>query len=149
VIAPASTQRSKTSTLPAAIDGAVAPFQGLQLATIVYHYPGCDTCRRALKWLRAADIAHGAVHIVDQPPTAQQLSEAQRRSGLPLRAFFNTSGQSYREGGFSARLPTMDEAAQFAALAADGKLIKRPLLIGDDVVLVGFKEALWADALGR
>ena len=63
-----------------------------------------------------------AGHSVDQPPTAQQLSEAQRRSGLPLRAFFNTSGQSYREGGFSARLPTMDEAAQFAALAADGKL---------------------------
>lgn len=115
--------------------------------TTVFHYPNCSTCKKALKWLDAQGIAHERVHIVDAPPTADALKAAWQKSGLPLKRFFNTSGQSYRGGGFKDRLPTMSDDEQLAALAADGKLIKRPLLVSDDVVLVGFKEDAWTAAL--
>ncbi|MCO4761340.1 MAG: arsenate reductase family protein [Myxococcales bacterium] len=114
------------------------------MATTIYQYPGCSTCRKALKWLTAAGVEADVVHIVEQPPSAAQLQQAWQASGLPLKRFFNTSGQSYRGGGFKDRLPSMSEAAQLAALAADGKLIKRPLLVADQGVLVGFKEPDWA-----
>jgi arsenate reductase len=113
----------------------------------VYQYPKCSTCRKALKWLDAKGVAYTAINIVDKPPSKSTLRRAQKLADVPLRKLFNTSGQSYRQGGFKDKLGTMSEAESFAALADDGKLIKRPLLVGDGVALVGFKEADWAAAL--
>ncbi len=108
----------------------------------VYQYPRCSTCRKALKWLDARGIDYTATDIVASPPSRQVLEDLWRRSGLPLKRFFNTSGVSYRGGGFKDRLPTMSDADQLEALAADGKLIKRPVVdAGEASVLVGFKEA--------
>ena len=114
----------------------------------IYHYPGCSTCKKALKWLDAQGLSAARVHIVEEPPSAQSLEDLWRRSGLPLRRFFNTSGVSYRAGGFKERLATMSDEEAIAALAADGKLIKRPLMDTGGVVLVGFKAEEWARALG-
>ena len=120
------------------------------MPTMIYHYPNCSTCKKALKWLAARDIAAEQVDIVKSPPTAGQLREMWQASGLPLKKFFNTAGQSYRNGGFKDRLPHMSDDEQLAALAADGKLIKRPLLRrtdgGSETVLVGFKDAAYAEA---
>jgi arsenate reductase len=119
----------------------------------VYHYPACGTCKKARKWLESEGIEHTLVHIVEQTPDRATLAAAWRASGLPLKRFFNTSGQSYRGGGFKDRLPTMSDEAQLDALAADGKLIKRPLAIlpkpsaSGVGALVGFKQAEWQDAL--
>ncbi len=118
------------------------------MSVTVYHYPNCSTCRKALKWLDAQGVSFERVDIVQSPPSQAELQAAWQRSGLPLKRFFNTSGLSYRGGGFKDRLPTMDDDAQLAALAADGKLVKRPLLVSDRGVLVGFKEADWAELLG-
>ena len=114
----------------------------------VYHYPACSTCKKALKWLDAHEVAHERVHIVDAPPTVARLHQVLRLSGLPVGKLFNTSGASYRDGGFKSRLATMSEDEALAALAADGKLIKRPLVIGDGLALVGFREADYAARLG-
>lgn len=113
----------------------------------LYHYPNCSTCKRARKWLTAAGVEVELIDIVKAPPTTEQLTSAVASSGLPLKRFFNTSGQSYRNGNFSARLPTMSDEEQVAALAADGKLIKRPLLVSNSQVLVGFREDDWQTAL--
>lgn len=118
------------------------------MALTVYHYPACSTCRRALKWLDQHAVAHERVHIVEQPPSLEQLRRALRLGKLPLRALFNTSGQSYREGNFKERLATMSEEQALGALVQDGKLIKRPLVLGDELALVGFDEKVWAAALG-
>ena len=104
----------------------------------VYQYPKCSTCRKALAHLDARGVSYESVDIVLQPPSRAQLSAALRQSGLPIKRFFNTSGQSYREGKFGERLPEMSEAQALDALAADGKLIKRPLIVGKGFVLVGF-----------
>ena len=100
-----------------------------------------------MKWLAGRDIPVVAVDIVQHPPSAGTLAGLHRRSGLPLARFFNTSGASYRTGHFREKLKTMTEADAFAALAADGKLIKRPLVDAGNVVLVGFEPADWARAL--
>jgi arsenate reductase (glutaredoxin) len=113
----------------------------------VFYYPSCSTCRRALKWLDEHTIAHERVHIVEQPPDFAQLRRALAQGKLPLRGLFNTSGQSYREGNYKERLPTMTQEQALEALAADGKLIKRPLLLGDDLALAGFDETTWRQAL--
>jgi arsenate reductase len=113
----------------------------------IWHYPGCDTCRRARKWLASNELDVTLVHIVEAPPDVAALGDLWRRSGLPLRKWFNTSGRSYRGGGFKDRLPNMTEDEQLAALAADGKLIKRPVLDTGSAVLVGFNESTWAEAL--
>jgi arsenate reductase len=115
----------------------------------VYHYGGCSTCKKALAWLSAHGVAAERVDLVATPPDAATLGDLWRRSGLPLERFFNTSGQSYRDGGFKDRLPSMDDAAKLAALAADGKLVKRPILDAGVHVRVGFREADWDAALGR
>lgn len=117
------------------------------MAITVYQYPGCSTCRRALKWLDQNGVSYQSVHIVDKPPSASTLKKAMKQGELALRSLFNTSGESYRNGGFKDRLPTMKEAEAFAALAADGKLIKRPLVMGEDFALVGFDEANWSSKL--
>jgi len=114
----------------------------------VYHYPQCSTCKKALKWLAAHDVSVELVDIVKQPPSKRELQQALTTAGVPLRKLFNTSGISYREGKFGERLPDMSEAEALAALAADGKLIKRPLLLGKGIALVGFDEAAYRETLG-
>ena len=114
----------------------------------VYHYPACSTCKKALKWLEAHGVDHQRVHIVDAPPTVAKLRQVLRQSGLPVGKLFNTSGASYREGDFKSRLATMSEEEALEALASDGKLIKRPLVIGDGFALVGFREDEYASRLG-
>ena len=109
----------------------------------VYHYPGCSTCKKALAWLRASAIAFDAIDIVASPPSRAVLERAAQLSGAPIRKLFNVSGESYRAGNFKERLTTMTDADAFAALASDGKLIKRPLVLGDRLALVGFDEAAW------
>lgn len=107
-------------------------------------YPKCTTCQKAQRWLDARGAAYTLRDIKQENPSAAELSAWRRLSGLPLRRFFNTSGLKYKELDLKNRLPLMDEAEQLALLATDGMLVKRPLLVGDDFVLVGFKEADWA-----
>ncbi|MEO8212947.1 MAG: Spx/MgsR family RNA polymerase-binding regulatory protein [Myxococcales bacterium] len=114
-------------------------------AVTVWQYPKCSTCRKALKWLQEHDVAADVRDIVVAPPAAKTLRDLLRRSGLPIARFFNTSGESYRAGGFKERLKTMPEGEALAALAADGKLIKRPLVDAGEAVLVGFDEAAYAE----
>lgn len=115
---------------------------------IVYQYPKCGTCRKALKFLDASGLDFVRKDIVETPPSKSALKKALALSGLPVRKLFNTSGQSYRNGGFKEKLGTMSEAQALAALAADGKLIKRPLVLGDGFALVGFREDEWREVLG-
>ena len=110
-------------------------------------YPKCSTCQKARKWLETNNISFEERHIKVQNPTAEELSEWLRKSGLPLKKFFNTSGLLYKDMKLSTKLPTMSEEEQLALLATDGMLVKRPILVGDDFVLVGFKEADWAAKL--
>jgi len=117
------------------------------MALTVYHYPACSTCRRALKWLEEHAIPHARVDIVQQPPSRAILERVLEHQNGNLRALFNTSGQSYREGNFKERLPKLTREQALAALAADGKLIKRPLLVDDWRSLVGFDEAAYRTAL--
>ncbi len=117
------------------------------MSITVYQYPGCSTCRRAMKWLAQHEVAHTSVHIVEKPPGVSVLKRALQQGSLGVRALFNTSGQSYRTGGFKDRLPTLCESEALAALAADGKLIKRPLVVGADFALVGFDEVTWSERL--
>ena len=110
-------------------------------------YPKCTTCQKAKKWLEENSVSFEERHIKEENPTAQELKRWQEVSGLPLKKFFNTSGMLYREQQLSKRLPSMSEEEQLALLATDGMLVKRPILVGDDFVLVGFKEAEWVSAL--
>ena len=106
-------------------------------------YPKCTTCQKAKKWLDASGVAYDERHIKDNNPTIDELKVWHKQSGLPLKRFFNTSGLQYKALNLKDKLPAMSEAEQFALLASDGMLVKRPLLIGDDFVLVGFKEDEW------
>jgi arsenate reductase len=115
------------------------------VAVAVWQYPKCSTCRKALKWMTEHGVAFAATDIVVTPPSAAKLRDLWKRSGLPIARFFNTSGQSYREGGFKEKLKTMSDADVLAALAADGKLIKRPLVDTGSAVLVGFDEDAYRD----
>ena len=119
------------------------------MAVAVWQYPKCSTCRKALKWMTDQGVAFDATDIVLRPPPAAKLRDLWKRSGLPIARFFNTSGESYRAGGFKEKLKTMSDAEALAALAADGKLIKRPLIDAGDAVLVGFDEAAYQQKLGR
>lgn len=106
-------------------------------------YPKCTTCRKAKKWLDDNAISYEERHIAEQNPTAVELKEWHRKSGLPLKRFFNTSGQLYRLHDLAAKLPNLSEAEQYELLAGNGMLVKRPLFISGGTVLVGFKEAEW------
>lgn len=110
-------------------------------------YPKCSTCQKARKWLEANGIAFEERHITEENPTADELRQWHAKSGLPLRRFFNTSGMKYRELALKDKLPAMTDEEQFALLATDGMLVKRPILVTADKVLVGFRESEWADAL--
>lgn len=110
-------------------------------------YPKCTTCKKAKKWLDEHKIAYTDRPIKEENPTAEELRQWHARSGLPLKRFFNTSGMIYREMGLKDKLADMSEDEQYALLATDGMLVKRPLLVGEDLVLTGFKEKEWAEAL--
>lgn len=111
-------------------------------------YPTCSTCKRAKKWLDDHGVSYIDRHIVEDRPTAAELADWQARSGLPVRRFFNTSGMKYRELGVKAKLDAgMSDAEAFELLATDGMLVKRPIIVAGDTVLVGFREAAWEDAL--
>ena len=110
-------------------------------------YPRCSTCKKAAGWLRAQGISVTARDITTDNPSAAELSHWQSMSELPLKRFFNTSGLLYRSLELKDKLAKMSEEEQLALLATDGMLVKRPLLIGDDFVLLGFREAAWEEAL--
>ena len=110
-------------------------------------YPPCSTCKKAKKWLDEHGVAYEARDIKQDNPTQEELRAWQARSSLPLKRFFNTSGQLYRGLQLKEKLPAMPEAEQLALLAGDGMLVKRPLAVGEDFVLVGFKEAEWEQTL--
>ena len=113
----------------------------------VYCYSRCTTCKKALKWLDEHGIDYTVIDIKSDHPDEETLRKYYAQSGLPLKRFFNTSGIPYREMELSKKLPDMSEDEQFALLATDGMLVKRPLLVGDDFVLTGFKEQEWAENL--
>ena len=110
-------------------------------------YPKCSTCRKAQDWLDAHGIAYTLRDIKTDRPSVEELRTWQVRSGLPLRRFFNTSGLLYKSLGLKDKLPTMDESAQLELLASDGMLVRRPLLVGESTVLVGFRQAEWEQSL--
>ena len=112
-------------------------------------YPKCSTCRKAQKWLDEHDVDYDIRDIKTDNPDLAELELWHQASGLPLKKFFNTSCQLYRSLELSKKLPGMSDAEQYALLASDGMLVKRPILITDDnKVLVGFKEDQWAETLG-
>ena len=111
-------------------------------------YPSCSTCKKAKRWLDDHGIAHTDRHIVEDNPQTDEIATWQERSGFPLRRFFNTSGMKYRELGVKAQLDAgMSDKDARALLATDGMLVKRPIVVAGDTVLVGFKEAAWEAAL--
>lgn len=110
-------------------------------------YPKCTTCQKAKKWLEANGIAYEQRHIAEERPSYEELKEWYGRSGLPLKKFFNTSGLLYKELKLKDKLPGMSEEEQLQLLASNGMLVKRPMVVKEDVILVGFKEAQWEDAL--
>ena len=106
-------------------------------------YPKCSTCQKAKKWLDGHEIPYTDRHIVENHPTYEELKEWYQRSGLPLKRFFNTSGMLYKEMQLKDKLPEMSEDEQLLLLATNGMLVKRPLIVAEDFVLTGFKEAEW------
>ena len=102
-------------------------------------YPKCSTCKKAKNWLESNGVEFEDRHIVENNPTADELKAWYEKSGFPLKKFFNTSGLKYKELGLKDKLPDMTEEEQINLLATDGMLVKRPLVIGDDFVLIGFK----------
>lgn len=110
-------------------------------------YPKCTTCQKAAKWLEEKGVTYEIRHIKEQNPSEEELRHWQQQSGLPLKRFFNTSGQLYKSMELAKKLPEMSEEEQYALLATDGMLVKRPILVADDRVLVGFKQAEWEQAL--
>ena len=110
-------------------------------------YPRCTTCQKARKWLEEKELEFEVRHIVEENPSAEELTEWIAASGLPVKKFFNTSGLKYKELQLKDRLPEMSDEEKIALLATDGMLVKRPLLIEGDRVLVGFKEAEWGKLL--
>ena len=113
----------------------------------VYCYSKCSTCKKALKWLDEKGIFYESIDIKENHPDEETLRSYYKKSGLPLKKFFNTSGMIYREMKLTEKLPLMSEDEQMKLLASDGMLVKRPLLVTGDVVLTGFREAEWEEAL--
>lgn len=110
-------------------------------------YPKCSTCQKAKKWLDEQGVEYTERHIVENNPTYDELKEWYTKSGLPLKKFFNTSGLLYKEMKLKDKLPTMSEDEQLKLLATNGMLVKRPLVVKEDLVLVGFRETEWTKFL--
>ena len=110
-------------------------------------YPRCSTCQKAQRWLDEQGVSYEVRHIKENNPTAEELLHWRELSGLPMTRFFNTSGQLYRQMGLKDRLSAMSEEEMAALLATDGMLVKRPLLVGEGFVLVGFREKEWSQRL--
>ena len=117
------------------------------MSVLFLQYPPCTTCKKAKAWLDERGVDYQARHIKEENPTVEELKAWHEKSGLPLKKFFNTSGLAYKALGLKDRLPTMSEEEQYQLLASDGMLVKRPLVIGDDFALVGFREAQWQERL--
>lgn len=113
----------------------------------VYCYSKCSTCKKALKWLDDRGVAYEKIDLKENNPGEAELREYHAKSGLPLKRFFNTSGMIYRDMELSKKLPAMSDDEQFALLASDGMLVKRPLLVKDDTVLTGFREKEWEEII--
>lgn len=111
-------------------------------------YPKCSTCKKAKKWLDDYGIDHEDRHIVEDNPSADEIKTWVAISGLPIKRFFNTSGMKYRELSLKDKLPTMTDEEQYELLSTDGMLVKRPIVIGDGFVKVGFREKEWEDLKG-
>ena len=110
-------------------------------------YPKCSTCKKAKAWLDVHGVDYDDRHIVEDNPTAEELAAWQGMSGLPVRRFFNTSGMLYKQMNLKDKLPEMTEDEQLRLLATDGMLVKRPLVIGEDFVLTGFREKEWEEKI--
>lgn len=110
-------------------------------------YPKCTTCQKARKWLEERGVEYTGRHIKEDRPTKAELKEWHKRSGLPLKRFFNTSGMLYKSMGLKDKLPSMSEEEMYELLATDGMLVKRPIIVGEDFALTGFKEKEWEQAL--
>ncbi len=110
-------------------------------------YPKCSTCQKAKKWLLENQVEFEDRHIVEDNPSKEELKAWYEKSGLPLKRFFNTSGMKYKELKLKDKLPDMTEEEQLELLASDGMLVKRPVLVGDNFVLTGFKEKEWTEKL--
>ncbi len=110
-------------------------------------YPKCSTCQKAKKWLDEKGIEYTDRHIKEENPTATELEAWHKMSGLPLKKFFNTSGMLYKSMGLKDKLEGMSEKEQYELLATDGMLVKRPLVVGNDFVLTGFREKEWEEKL--
>lgn len=117
------------------------------MSVLFLQYPPCTTCKKAKAWLDERGVTYEARNIKEENPTAEELKAWHEKSGLPLKKFFNTSGLAYKALGLKDRLPTMSEEEQYQLLASDGMLVKRPLVVGEDFVLVGFREAQWQEQL--
>lgn len=117
------------------------------MKVLFVEYPPCSTCRKAKAWLDAHGIAYEDRHIKENCPTEEELKIWHMRSGMPLRKFFNTSGLLYKSLNLKERLPEMTEEEQIQLLATDGMLIKRPVIVAEDFVLTGFREAEWIEKL--
>ena len=111
------------------------------------YYPKCSTCRKAKKWLEENNIEFEERNIIDDNPTYEELKEWYEKSGLALNRFFNTSGMKYRELKLKDKRPEMSEDEQLKLLATDGMLVKRPVIVGDDFVLTGFRVKEWEEKL--
>ncbi|HWS29361.1 MAG TPA: arsenate reductase family protein [Clostridia bacterium] len=112
-------------------------------------YPKCTTCQKALAWLNARGVPYAYRNIKEENPSYEELKAWHAKSGLPLRAFFNTSGLSYKALNLKDRLPTISSGEALKLLSADGMLVKRPLVIADEVVLIGFREEEWEKAIKK
>ena len=113
----------------------------------VFQYRACSTCRKAVKWLDEHQVSYQAVPIVEAPPSVAELQKVLELTGLEVKKLFNTSGEVYRADGYSERLKTMSTAQALAALATNGKLVKRPLVLDDTFAIVGFSEAQYTKYL--
>lgn len=116
---------------------------------ILLLYPKCSTCQKAKKWLDEQGVSYTERNIKDEKPTFDELKEWYAKSGLPLKKFFNTSGLIYRSLNLKDKLSQMSENEQLELLASDGMLVKRPLVVGDNFVLTGFREKEWSEKLKR
>lgn len=113
------------------------------MKVLFLEYPKCSTCQKAKKWLQENEIAFEDRHIVEKNPTADEIDQWQKRSGLPLKRFFNTSGLVYKDLGLKDKLGDMEREEQLKLLSENGMLVKRPIIVTDQLVLVGFRPEEW------